>query len=71
MFYITLEWPSISRVLELPSIYFRLGGFLSFDIDITSEDVNQCDKTSGQINVFLHTHKCHQESSEVRIQTSK
>ena len=44
-----------------------MGGFLSFDIDITFEDINQCDKTSGQIKVFLHTHKCHQESSEVII----
>ena len=47
-----------------------MGGFLSFDIDITFEDINQCDKTSGQIKVFLHTHKCHQESSEVIINVS-
>ena len=49
-------------------LHFRVIGFLSFDVNITSKDINQCEELndSSQIKAFLQTHKCHQESSEVK-----
>ena len=51
-----------------------LSGFLSFDINLTSKDLNQCDDLStkldfkkDQIEAFLGSHKCHKTSSDVSI----
>lgn len=45
----------------------NLSGFLSFDVDITHDDINQCDKPKSPndlFSTFIHTHKCHLETSQ-------
>ena len=49
----------------------RLLGFLSFDVDVSRLDINQCDdsltsKSTLQLQTFKDTHKCHSETSQVR-----
>ena len=48
----------------------RLLGFLSFDVDVSRLDINQCDSDSSvsasQLQTFKETHKCHSETSQVR-----
>ena len=50
-------------------ILCRLLGFLSFDVDVSQLDINQCDSPSVstlQLQTFGETHKCHSETSRVR-----
>lgn len=48
----------------------QLTGLLSFDIEISKLDINQCtsgntnDTTSAQVKLFAGTHKCHRVTSE-------
>ena len=58
---------------------FRLVGFLSFDVNLSEYDINQCnhddvaldsttvdeDEGRNQILGFSGTHKCHRETSQV------
>ena len=54
----------------------RLVGFLSFDVNVSDFDINQCNVTSAeeyggernQISSFSRTHKCHRETSQVELQ---
>ena len=55
----------------LPLIFSnRLLGFLSFDVDVSRLDINQCDSdlsvSASQLQTFKGTHKCHSETSQVR-----
>ena len=55
----------------LPLIFSnRLLGFLSFDVDVSRLDINQCDSdlsvSAFQLQTFKGTHKCHSETSQVR-----
>jgi len=61
----------ISFVQTISNKNGRLSGFLSFDINLTSKDLNQCDDLStkldfkeDQIEAFLGSHKCHKTSSD-------
>lgn len=47
-------------------------GFLSVDVDVSNLEINQCDVKpesgggSVEVQAFHGTHKCHNETSEVR-----
>lgn len=51
----------------------RILGFLAFDVNISHLDINQCnlDQQQGDevslSNYFSNTHKCHQNTSQVKI----
>lgn len=45
-------------------------GYLSLDVDVSTLEVNQCEAegySEKQIVVFHGTHKCHNDTSKVRI----
>lgn len=62
-------WWIISKKFFIRKLFSSLSGFLSFDVDITHDDINQCDKPKSPndlFSTFIHTHKCHLETSQVK-----
>ncbi|XP_039301535.1 probable G-protein coupled receptor CG31760 [Nilaparvata lugens] len=63
------RWIVSYSVVILPSAKHETKGFLSMDVDVSSLEINQCEKetdssindhlSSNQIRVFHRTHKCH------------
>jgi len=59
---------TISYVTTIFSTNKQLLGFLSFDVDVSRLDINQCDSdlsvSASQLQTFKGTHKCHSETSQ-------